>query len=148
MGKEIYFVQLFFSIFIISSKTNGKQSGVFSKKDQYSYRKANNNVPSTTILVFPTTSTTTSPKMAHSSNTFCNKRLFPNMYMLILLLSPKPVFRNKFPFGKANEFAFYIMPKNAFAEKVDNDDTNFELASCGYFYKLISFLLRIIQFKN
>lgn len=111
------------------NKVGLEQSGASGKK-----RKAGGSTLSmtTTTNAFITISTAISPKMGFFGNMFCNNLQSANRYTLVPSLSPKSVFGNEIPAGKADLSIPCIMPKSVFVEEVDNDDdnTDFELASC------------------
>lgn len=131
LGREICIGQLIFLISVRSDKADLEQFGTFGKKSQCSYREAGGNALSTTTTTTASsmTSVAISLKIGHFSNTLCNNRQSANAHAPVPSSLPKPISGNKILFGKINECAPCMMPKAAFVEEVDDDDTNFELAS-------------------
>lgn len=137
MGREIYASWPLLLISIIPDRAGPEQSGVSGKKGQYSYEEASSNALSTTITMSasPTTSATTPPKVGYSGNTPRNNCQSADTYAPVRFLSPKPLFGDQISSGKADESIFCIMPKVVFVEEVDDDDIDFELASCNYIHR-------------
>lgn len=79
----------------------------------------------------PITSAVIPPKMGHSDNTPRNNRQSADTHTPVSSLSPKLVSGNMIPSCKEDEFAFCMIPKVAFIEEADNDNTDFEPAFHG-----------------
>ena len=97
-----------------------------------------------TTLNFLTIFAIISPKVDHSDNILCNNWQFVDAHLLVPFISPKLNSDNKITSCKVDEYAFYIIFKAAFAEKIDNDNSNFELA----FYNCISRIGRLFAGDN
>ena len=71
-------------------------------------------------------------KVGSFGNTLCNNLQSANWHAPMPSSSTESVSSNEIHFGKADLFAPNMMPKPALIKKVndDNNDTNFEHASC------------------
>lgn len=101
------------------------QSGTFDKEGQYSQREIADNVPSITMpispLTFLLTSFASSLKVDHTDNMPHENQQFANTNAS----------GSNILFIKADLSAPYMIPKAAFAKKVDDNDSDFKHVICG-----------------